>query len=91
VAVRVSPGAKQSRIQGELGGRLKVRVAAPPEAGRANQSVLALIASALHLPVRDLEIVAGCSSRDKVIAFSGIDDADLRTRLAALVASAGTG
>ncbi|NLE73193.1 MAG: DUF167 domain-containing protein [Actinobacteria bacterium] len=89
MAVRVSPGAKQSRIQGRLGNRLKVRVVAPPEAGRANEGVLELIASALGLSVRNLEIVAGSSSRDKVIAFSGIDDADLRARLATLVASVG--
>ncbi len=90
VGVRVSPGAKRSRVQGTIGGKLKVRVAAPPEAGRANAAVLSLMAAQLGLHVSSLDIVAGSSSRDKVIAFRGIDIAGLRMRLAEVVKEAGS-
>lgn len=85
VSVRVTPGAKQSCVQGELAGRLKVRVAAPAEAGRANAAVVAVVARALGLPATHVGIVAGHGSRDKVIAFTGIDEVSLRSRLAGCV------
>ena len=43
VRVKVVPGAKQEGVAGVLGDRLKVRVRAPPEDGRANAAVCALV------------------------------------------------
>jgi uncharacterized protein len=68
--VKVVPGASRSEIVGPLGRRLKVRVAAPPEAGKANRALVALLRE--WLGVRDLEVVAGRSSPEKTIRVIGL-------------------
>ncbi len=85
--VRVAPGARVERIVGVHAGALKVAVQAPPERGRATERVLELLAKALGLPARALILVAGATSRDKVVRIGGIADATLRARLAAALSS----
>jgi uncharacterized protein (TIGR00251 family) len=80
--LRVSPGASRAAVVGRHGAGWKVRVAAPPEAGRANEAVLRLLAETLQLTRRDVELVAGHASRDKVVSVSGIDPAETERRLA---------
>ena len=60
-----------------------MRVAAPPERGRANAAVLALLAKTLSLPRSSLAIVSGGGSRDKIVELTGIEPAELERRLAA--------
>jgi hypothetical protein len=64
--LRVRPGGKKSAILGEHGGALRVGVTAPPERGKANRAVIALLAEALELPLSGVEIAAGETSPDKV-------------------------
>jgi uncharacterized protein len=71
---------------GRHGDAWKVRVAAPPEAGRANDAVVRLLADTLALPQRDVEIVAGHTARDKVVSLAGIDAAETERRLDAATA-----
>ena len=66
---------------GRHGAAWKVRVAAPPEGGRANEAVVRLLADALGLPRRDVAIVAGHGARDKVVTLIGIDAEELEARL----------
>jgi uncharacterized protein (TIGR00251 family) len=70
--LRVVPGARRPGVVGRHGSAWKVRVAAPPEDGRANQAVLGLLADTLRLPRRAVSIVAGHGSRDKVVACEGL-------------------
>jgi uncharacterized protein (TIGR00251 family) len=79
--LRVSPGARRSEVVGRHGEGWKVRVAAPPEAGRANEAVLDLLAEELELPRRSLSIVSGHGSREKVVLMEGIDRAESERRL----------
>ena len=65
--LRVSAGASRSRVAGVHGGALKLAVSAPPEKGKANREVLRLVAGAFGLGPRDVEIVAGDTSPDKVV------------------------
>ena len=68
LAVRVSPGASRSGIVGRMAdGRLKVRVAAPAEDGRANQALIALLAESLGVARRAVVLVAGHGARDKIV------------------------
>lgn len=76
VAIRLTPRAKADRIiavADTAAGRriVKVSVAAPPESGRANEALLSLLATAWHLPRRDLAIIVGAASRQKVVQISG--------------------
>jgi hypothetical protein len=83
VRLRVSPGARRNELVGRHGEGWKVRVAAPPEGGRANDAVLDLLARELSLPRRALSIVSGQSGREKVVAMEGIDRAETERRLEA--------
>ena len=69
--VRVSPGSRRSRIVGFYGDRLKVRVAAAPQAGKANRELCRLLAEELGVPAGDVAIVRGDTSPDKVVRVRG--------------------
>lgn len=79
--VKVVPGASQSEVSGWLGEVLKVRVAAQPEKGKANLAVVALIANSLGLPKKNVEVILGKTSQQKVIEIHGLSIAQLKHRL----------
>jgi uncharacterized protein YggU (UPF0235/DUF167 family) len=60
-------------VAGRHGDGWRLRVAAPPEDGRANQAVERLMARALGVHARDVRIVRGFSTRDKLIEIDGLD------------------
>ena len=80
--VRVSPGAARSTVVGRHGDGWKLRVAAAPEDGRANDAVVRLLASALAVREGDVAIVSGRASRDKTVALTGIGPEEIERRLA---------
>ena len=82
LTLRVSPGAARSVVVGRHGAGWKVRVAAPPEDGKANDAVVRLLSDTLVLPARDVQIDSGRSSRDKIIALEGMRPAEIERRLA---------
>jgi uncharacterized protein len=65
--LRVSAGASRSRVLGAHGGALKLSVKAPPERGKANREVLALVADAFGLAPSDVTLVSGDTAPDKVV------------------------
>lgn len=77
IELKVIPGAKQSTIVGWHGQRLKIRVAAPPEKGKANAAVVALLAEALNIPKSDVRIVSGHSSSQKSVDIHGLSEEEL--------------
>jgi uncharacterized protein (TIGR00251 family) len=79
--IRVSPRAASDAVVGWLGDRLKVRLAAVPEAGRANAALVALLAQALDLPQAQIKILSGLSSRDKTVEIQGLTATELAQRL----------
>jgi uncharacterized protein len=79
--LRVAPAARRSEIVGRHGGSWRVRVAAAPERGRANDELLDLLAAALDLPRRQLTLVAGTSSRDKLVDLTGLEGSEAEKRL----------
>lgn len=62
---------------------------APPEDGRANEAVLRLLAETLGRPRRDIAIVAGHATRNKVVTLAGIGPDELDRRLAAAASGEG--
>ncbi len=79
--LRVSPGSRRSEIVGRHGDGWKVRVAAPPEGGRANEAVVDLLSKQLEIPRRSISIVSGHTAREKVVQMAGIDLAESERRL----------
>ena len=87
MSVRVAPRAGRNRIEGivaEADGSvaLKVAVTAPPEDGKANDAVIALLAKAWRLPKSGFRVVHGATGRRKLLHVAG-DPTALIERLAA--------
>lgn len=76
VAIRLVPRARSdalAAIAAATEGRrvLKATVIAPPDAGRANEALLQLLARAWRIPRRDFSIVQGLTSRNKAVRVAG--------------------
>ena len=82
ITVRVSPGARRTEVAGRYGGGWKVRVAAPPERGRANEALVLHLAEVLGVPKAAVRVVAGPGSRDKVVEVDGLTAAQVDSALA---------
>ena len=80
--LRVAPGASAPGVVGRHGDSWKVRVAAAPERGRANDAVLELLADTLAVPRASVTLVSGNSSRNKVVELSGLTADEIERRLA---------
>ena len=76
-AVRVVPRASKSALAGEHGGALKVRVAAPPVEGAANEELARLLAKAFGVAARDVEVLSGHASKSKRVRVRGAKASDL--------------
>jgi uncharacterized protein (TIGR00251 family) len=81
--VKAVPGASRSEIVGRLGAALKIRVAAPPEGGKANREILELLAGRLGLPAASVTLVSGAASSAKVVELRGITAEQAWARLLA--------
>jgi len=81
VHVKVVPGASRAGLAGAYGDRLKVRVTAAAESGKANKAVLTLLADVLELTRQDVELVRGQSAPLKTIAVRGLDAGQAAARL----------
>ena len=78
VSVHVQPRASRSEIIGQHGAALKVRLQAPPVDGAANEALVRLLAEALKVPERSVRVVAGATSRSKVVEVDGTTEAAVR-------------
>ena len=85
--LRVAPGAAQSEIVGRHGEAWKVRVAEPPENGRANEAVLRLLAETVEAPRASVALVSGHGGRDKIVMVEGVAAAQVERRLASAATS----
>ena len=79
--VKVVPGASRTEIVGLLGDAIKVRVAAPPEGGKANREVVAILAERLGLPLAQVTVLSGQSPPAKVIGLVGVAENEAKARL----------
>ena len=69
--LHVQPGAKRTGAAGLHGDALKVRLAAPPVDGRANEALIAWLAEVFGVPARQVRLLRGEKSREKVVEISG--------------------
>lgn len=67
----VQPGAKRSEFAGEYDGRLRLKLAAPPVEGKANEALIAFLADHFNVPKRNVRIAAGLRSRRKRVVIEG--------------------
>lgn len=81
IQVKVVPGSRRDEVVGALGDRLKVKVSAAPEDGKANAAVCALIAARLGVHARVVSIVSGHGNPEKVVRVEGVSAAGAEASL----------
>lgn len=72
LALYCQPGAKKTEVQGEHDGRLKIRLAAPPVEGKANDALVLWLSKQLHINRSSIELLAGDLSRLKRVRVGGV-------------------
>ena len=70
--MRVQPRAPKSGVAGEVDGVLKIRLAAPPVEGQANEELIRLLAELFDTPRRRVAILSGQTSKNKIVSVIGI-------------------
>ncbi len=79
--LKVVPGSSRDAIGGLLGDRIKIKVAAAAESGKANKAVCELLARTLGVKPRDVEIVSGQTSPEKLVRVREIAVSDAIKKL----------
>jgi uncharacterized protein len=79
--VRVQPRASRSELAGLHDGRVRIRLAAPPVDGEANEELERFLARLLSVPRHAVSLTAGRSSRQKTLVVLGVTTADAREAL----------
>lgn len=78
LAAHVTPKSPRDEVRGWRGTELDVRVSAPPESGKANEAVCALIATALGVPKSAVDVIRGQGAHHKKLAIKGVCAEDIR-------------
>lgn len=71
-SVRVQPRASRTEVAGLHGDALKIRLAAPPVDGAANEALTLFLADTFAVPKRFVRILVGEASRSKVVEIDGV-------------------
>jgi uncharacterized protein (TIGR00251 family) len=79
--VHAKPRAKKSRAVGVRGDAVEIALAAPPVDGAANTELIRFVAALLGIPKRSVTLVRGETSREKLLAVTGLSLADVESRL----------
>ncbi len=72
LAVKVVPGSSRTSIAGQLDGMIKIKISAPPEKGKANQSLIEFLAKQLGVKKNQIEIIAGSANPVKRVKILNI-------------------
>jgi uncharacterized protein len=81
ITVWLSPGASRNEVVSLVGGVWRVRVAAPPIEGQANEMLLKFLSDRLGIKRNRLNLLKGFTSRHKTVAITGLDAAEVAQRL----------
>ena len=79
--VKAVPGASRNEIAGVVGDRLKIRISAAPEGGKANKAICKLLASSLGVKANQISIERGETSPAKIVRISGAVLGDVMSEL----------
>ncbi len=78
---KVVPGSSRTAVAGTLDNMIKVRVAAAPEKGKANQCLVAFLAERLGVKKTSIEILSGRTNPVKQVQVTGISATELLKKL----------
>ena len=82
VTVHVQPNARQNSIFRFADGVLYLKIAAPPERGKANEAVLELLSDFFGVSKGEVDIRYGMTGRRKMVAIKGLNQSQIAARLA---------
>src|SRR5688572_23759557 len=86
ITVKVLPRAKKTELVGVMeDGTFRIRIAAPPVEGAANQALIEFLAQALNIPPGQIDIVAGEFSERKLVSLIGVSPAQVDALLGRFV------
>ncbi|MEN6386836.1 MAG: DUF167 domain-containing protein [Phycisphaerales bacterium] len=68
--IKVVPGSSKTLIAGLYNGMIKVRLAAAPEKGKANQALIELLSEKFNIPKNSISILSGLTSKIKQVAVT---------------------
>ena len=88
LAVHAQPGAGRTQVVGRHGDAVKIRVAAPPEQGRANDAIVKVLAEAFGVADAAVELKSGATSRAKRIRIAGHAPDAFETKLETVLEAA---
>lgn len=75
--VKVVPGSSKTAIAGTLGPMLKVKIAAPPENGKANKSLIEFLAREIGVKKQAVTIISGLTNPVKQLQIAGVNTEDI--------------
>lgn len=81
LTLRVQPRSSRNAVEDELGGRLRVRLTAPPVDSKANDSLVAFLAEQLDCPRHRITLLRGHASRLKTVEVRGLPASEIQKRL----------
>jgi len=79
--IKVIPNASQDIMAGVVGDRLKIKVQAPPESGKANKAVCVLLANTLGMKKNAVSVISGNTNSKKIVAVLGFSLDTVRSKL----------
>jgi hypothetical protein len=77
IKIKVEPRSSKSEIVGPYGDGIKVKLTSPPVDGKANKELIELLSKELKIPRKNIEIISGQSSKNKVVKISGLSKIEL--------------
>jgi len=81
LAIKAVPNAPRNQVAGWLGDALKIKVHAPALEGRANEELCEFLADVLGIPRRNVRLLQGEKSRQKLLQIDGLSLAEVKARL----------
>ena len=74
----VKPDSQETRVDGLYGSRIKVRIASPPQKGKANKELIEFISSLTGIPKNNIKLISGITSNYKRIRLTVEQDLDYK-------------
>ncbi len=74
--IKVEPRSSKSGIVGPYGNARKVKLTSPPVEGKANKELIEVLAKGFGIAKKDIEIISGQSSKNKIVRLNGVSSMD---------------
>jgi len=81
IRVHILPNAKVDKVVGDHGDAIKIKLRAPAMEGKANAALIRFLAAQLGILPRQIALMRGQKSRDKLIRIKGLSEKEVQERL----------